>query len=297
MLGTLYHILPVRRLRTDWWDTQHLEQLLIAEDDYAEEKAYIYRHLQQGDLTVESIRDIAYKQYGYGGSTACEEKIDILIKYALSFVSEIKRHSEPLDEEEVNEYCVRNGEDYFFTIKNKEISYNKDEAYFTEYRKVTFKIEDDHLAVYRNGKEVATTLPAQKTMYINTRKNQTYEFSCEQQLEVYAHFNKNLKQVTEEEIKEDFLDFLTESDSSLAYDLNNILVKHHMKNKNLQLEDVYSSSKILQGLARLMYHTSMVYGREYQYLSNALIAEPYITHNLCEVCVWDERKLFTLVQW
>ena len=254
------------------------KQLYEKQDKYADEKAYIYRHIITEDLTVENIRTIIFnRHYSHTNDEKRDEIFRECLQFAFKYVTEIKFTDDASNNNEDNKYCVKNADDFFYTIKNKEIIYNEEkEGYcFKGYSKAVFKVRDSlQIDIYRKGKKVGTMPHALKPIYVSFKRNQnlTYELSCEQQAEILATA-KNVTQVSKDEIKESFLNFLQE-ENYMSEQILETIQKQYPQEYDIDAE--YDDSPALQNMANLLYAEGRIRQNQFYYALNAISLEQRI---------------------
>lgn len=254
------------------------KQLYEKQDKYADEKAYIYRHIITEDLTVENIRTIIFnRHYSHTNDEKRDEIFRECLQFAFKYVKEIKVTDDPSDVDEDNKYCIKNADDFFYTIKNKEIIYNEEkEGYtFKGYSKAVFKVRDSlQIDIYRKGKKVGTMPHALKPIYVSFKRNQnlTYELSCEQQAEILATA-KNVTQVSKDEIKESFLNFLQEENYMSEQIIETIQKQYPQE---YDIDAGYDNSPALQNMANLLYAEGRIRQNQSYYALNAISLEQRI---------------------
>lgn len=292
--STMSEILQTFFIDDNEEETQVEKNLFNKEIPYAEEKAYIYRHILKEDLSVEMIRDLVYDRHSYHTNMdGIEEIINECLQFAFKYQKEVKFTNKPCDdgdptkftreycdEEDANKYAIKNGESYVYIIKNKSVIYDEEkEAYrFEDYKKVIFKIEDKNIIVYRKGKQVRKQPAGRKALYI-TRRHGTidtaYELSVEQQL-VMMESEGIIKKVTEEEIKEEFIDFIKNNESEMAYELREAIGDKKLKN----IEEEYERSLAIQHYAKEMYNVHRVRTSKFYHMLNAITLEDKVNSDL-----------------
>lgn len=272
-------------------ETQVEKNLREKEVKYAEEKAYIYRHILKEDLSVEMIRDIVYDRHcHHTGMNGIEEIINECLQFAFKYQKEVKFTNKISDEgdvtklsreycseEDSNKYAIQNGKSYVYIIKNKEVIYDEEkEAYrFEEYKKVIFKLKGTLIEVYRKGKKVHTQQAGRKQIYIRGTHKRTYELSVEQQLQMMQEQGL-VHKVSDEEVQEEFIDFIKNNESEMAYE-----VREAIGDKKLEhIEEEYDRSLAIQHYAREMYHIHRVHSAKFYHMLNAIQLEDKVNSDL-----------------
>lgn len=265
-------------------ETQVEKNLREKQVEYAEEKAYIYRHILADDLTVEQIRSIMYNNHmHHANMDEREEIINELMRFAFKYVKEIKFTNEEYDEEDSNKYAIKNGKSYMYTIENKELTLNKEEgtATFTDYDEVTFKAEGCHITIYRGGEKVHKQQAGLKNIYIRKGK-QSYTLSRKQQVQILVELGR-IQEADEEDIKREFIETCTNEYSEIGSEINDVLLE--------DAETSYNKYKSVQALAKELYRTGSIHqGLLYRCLRavNAEQKNNIDTSKILDYIIWDE---------
>ena len=245
------------------------------------------------DLTVENIRILIFnRHYSHTNDEKRDEIFRECLQFAFKYVKEIKVTDDPSNTDDDNKYCIKNAGDFFYTIKNKEIIYNEEkEGYcFKGYSKAVFKVRDSRIDIYRKGKKAGTMPHAMKPVYVSFKRNQnlTYELSCEQQAELLATA-KNVTQVSREEIKESFLNFLQE-ENYMSEQINETIHEQYPQDYDVKKE--YDNSPALQNMANLLYANGKIRENQFYYALNAISLEPRInTEKIIDFVMFDDSSM------
>ena len=270
-------------LFTDDEEEYTVEQnLREKKEEYSEEKGYIYRHIVNDDLTVENIRTIVYNRYGHEGRSICEKLINTLLQFAFQYTDEVKVTDEPVTEEEDHEYARKNKKHYIIFSKDQELTYEEDNAYFTDDDEVTFKIKDISIVVYREGKKVHTQFAGKKPLYIDI-DGLIYELSTEQQVDILLQLGDNIRQVSDEEIREDLKIKCTNGTDW------GVKIALLLREQGETFDEAYEKYDSLRALARELYKDESIIEPIYFNQLRAVISERYIdTSRKTDFIIWDD---------
>ncbi len=270
-------------------ETMGEKQLKEQEDEYAEQKAYIYRHIIAEDLTLENIRKMVFNSFSY---SEAEEIIKELMNFAFKYVKEIKFTDDSYDEEESNKYAVQSKDGYFYVIKNKEIEYNEEKQGYTfkEYKKAVFKTINNHIQVLRKGKVVYDRPGGIKAFLVGVRKHSevqiAFELSPAQQVEILRKEGQ-LKEVTDDEIQAYFIKTVQSEYSEIGNEIKETIEENYKED----IRKAYTEYESIQAIAKEIYKEGRIHaGLFYTYL-NAVASEPKIDKNrIVDFVAWDDSS-------
>lgn len=265
------------------------KQLLEQEDEYAEQKAYIYRLILKEELTVTKIREMVFNSFSY---SEAEEIIKELMNFAFKYISEIKFTDEAYDEDDDNTYAVQNKEGYFYVIKNKEIEYNEEKQGYTfkDYKKAVFKTRNNHIQVLRKGKVVYDRPGGIKAFLVGVRKHTevqiAFELSPAQQIEILRKEGQ-LKKVTADEIQASFMKTVQNEYSEIGNEIKETIEENYKED----IRKAYTEYESIQAIAKEIYKIGRIHaGLFYTYL-NAVASEPHVDKSLIiDFVAWDDSS-------
>ena len=255
--------------------------------EYAEEKAYIYRHILKEDLTVEQIRRIVRINHG---TEDIEKIVNDCLQFAFKYVKEVKFTDNDYDEEDYNKYAVRDKKSYFYVIKNKEIEKIDENTYsFKDYKKATFKANGIKIDVIRNDEVVYSREGGLKSFYISISNKKipiAYELTPCQQITILAQ-EGNIRKVTEEEIKEYFIENI-DKDNGIFTELRETISEAYLDKDIIAL---YDKSEAIQEVTKELYEHGRIHTSIFYKWLNAITGEAHIDKNkIIDIVVWDDSS-------
>lgn len=273
-------------------ETQVEKNLREKDVDYAEEKAYIYRHIISGDITVEMIRRIV--RINHGTSDNYEEIINELLQFSFKYVKEVKFTNQDYDEEDTNKYAVKDNNSYAYIIKNKELSYDDETqiAKFEDIPDVEIKADGYIIEVTRKDKKPKRITSGHTEFYVGKKSRKTYagrtripvayEVSPEQQVQLLIKAGTVTK-VDENELKQSLINIMIEESEICS------VIREY-----ISLEEIYErydTSFMLQGLAKELYKNGRILGRALHEILLAVKAEPDVnSEKILDNIIWDDRN-------